>query len=116
MGKHIGVINNVYKSKGVIDVTPVSDKNSTDERGRRTRKRLRGVFSGKKGKAVGIGSLFAPVVGLIVNDLRKPDSFIRRLVGRTATKLLQGSNKKREAIDITDKVEVIEDKKDDYQP
>ena len=76
---------------------------------RRQRKRLRGVFTGKTGKAVGYTSIAAPIIGYVLNDIRKPDSVIRGLIGTVARTLIGGKVKKTEAIDITDKVEVIED-------
>jgi len=86
---------------------------NADMSGRRLRKRIRGAFSGKAGKAAGIGSLAAPVVGLIIHDIRKPDSIIRNLLSHTARRLLKANTKEPKAIDITDKVEVIENKKNE---
>lgn len=83
--------------------------------GRRLRNRVRGCLSGKKGKTAGIAAVVAPVVGFIVNDLRKPDSLIRNLIGKTARKLLTARTKEKKAIDITDKVEVIAGK-DEIEP
>jgi hypothetical protein len=76
---------------------------------RRQRKRLRGMFTGKTGKAIGFTSIAAPIIGYVVRDLGRPDSVIRGLIGNVARTLLGGKAKKAEAIDITDKVEVIED-------
>ena len=89
-------------------------ENNTYNRSRkqRLRQRLRGAFTGKKGRAVSIGSLAAPLIGLVVNDLRKPDSIIKLLVSSTANRLLKRDVKKNKAIDITDKVEVLNYKKD----
>ena len=75
---------------------------------RRQRRRLRGMFTGKTGKAISFTSIAAPIIGYLVNDLRKPDSLIRGILGNVARTLLGGKAKKTEAIDITDKVEVIE--------
>lgn len=75
---------------------------------RRERRRLRGVFSGKRGKAIGFTSIAAPIVGYVVNDLRKPDSVVRQLAGGVIRKLLPAKSEKPEAIDITDKVEILE--------
>jgi hypothetical protein len=86
------------------------------ESGRRQRTRLRGALSGKRGKAVGLTSLAAPLVGFIVNDLKKPDSVIRSFLKSTTRKLLQRPAKKAEAIDISDKVDVIIDKTTTDQP
>jgi hypothetical protein len=73
----------------------------------RGRRRLRGRFSGKTGKAVGITSVAAPLLGLVVNDLKKPDSMIRTFIGGATRKLLEKRTNKVKAIDITDKVEVV---------
>jgi hypothetical protein len=78
--------------------------------GNRIRRRLRGMAGTRAGKTIGISSLVAPVVGLVVNDLRKPDSIIRALLKNTATRLLAARSKKPEVIDITDRVEVIDNK------
>ena len=80
-----------------------------NQSGRQFRRRIRGTFSGKKSKAVGITSLAAPVIGYVVNDLRKPDSTIRSLIGVAYNKLLSRKTVEHEAIDITDQVEIIED-------
>lgn len=79
--------------------------------GRRVRKRLRGAFSGRKGKAIGIASIATPIVGFVVNDLKKPNSIIRALIGKTATKLLERKAEKTQVIDITDQVEIVEDQR-----
>jgi hypothetical protein len=73
------------------------------------RHRFRGFRESKTGKVAGYTSLAAPVVGFIINDLRKPDSLIRQLIGKTLNRLLDNKYKKVEAIDITDKVEVLSD-------
>lgn len=73
----------------------------------RERRRLRGRFSGKTGKAIGITSIAAPLLGLVVNDLKKPNSLIRTFIGGATRKLLEKRTNKAQAIDITDKVEVI---------
>ncbi len=83
--------------------------------GRRFRNRVRGYLSGKKGKTAGIAAVVASVVGYVVNDLRKPDSLIRNLVGKTTRKLLTARTKEKKAIDITDKVEVVAGK-DEIEP
>jgi hypothetical protein len=83
--------------------------------GRRFRSRVRGCLSGKKGKTAGIAAIVAPVVGYVVNDLRKPDSLIRGLIGKTTQKLLAVRTKEKKAIDITDKVEVVAGK-DEIEP
>ena len=77
--------------------------------GRRRRRRLRGALSGKSGKAIGLTSLAAPLVGFIVNDLKKPDSVIRAFLKTTTRRLLERPTKKVEAIDISNKVDVLID-------
>ena len=79
---------------------------------RRARTRLRGMFSGKRGKAIGFTSIAAPIIGYVVNDLRKPESIVRGLIGGVMRKLLPPKSEKPEAIDITDKVEILEDDSD----
>ena len=85
-------------------------KGTTESSGRRTRRRLRGMLKTKTGKTIGLASIAAPVIGYIVQDLRKPDSLIRELVGGTVNKLIAYRRKKTEAIDISDKVEILEEK------
>jgi hypothetical protein len=88
------------------------NKNNTVESigGRRYRQRLRGLMSTKTGKAAGAASIIAPVVGFVVNDLKKPDSIIRALTNKTVGYLLTRRPKQVEAIDITDEVEIIDEK------
>ena len=86
------------------------------EHTRRKRKRLRGILSGRSGKAIGLTSLAAPLVGFIVNDLKKPDSMIRTFLKTTTRRLLERPTKKAEAIDISDKVHFIIDETKTDQP
>lgn len=96
-----------------MNVTPsVSTDPGTGSGNRRQRKRLRGLLSGRTGKAIGITSLAAPVIGFVINDLKKPDSVVRGLIGGVVRKLLPAKWEKVEAIDVTDKVEIIEDSSD----
>jgi len=67
------------------------------------------MMSTKTGKTIGIASLAAPIVGYIINDIQKPNSMIRNLVGKTINRLLESKSEKAEAIDITHEVEVIDD-------
>jgi hypothetical protein len=69
---------------------------------------MRGACSSKTGKTVGLASIAAPIVGFVVNDLKKPDSVIRALTAATVRKLLPAKTDRPKAIDITDKVEIIE--------
>jgi hypothetical protein len=80
--------------------------------GRRYRNRVRGMLSSKTGRTVGIASIVTPVIGYVVNDLRKPDSVIRALVGRTVNRFLPTRSQEVKAIDITDEVEILEDNRD----
>jgi hypothetical protein len=66
------------------------------------------MYSGKTGKTIGLASIAAPIVGFVVNDLKKPNSVIRALVATTVRKLLPAKSDQPKAIDITDKVEIIE--------
>jgi len=70
------------------------------------------MFTGKTGKAIGFTSIAAPIIGYVVNDLKKPDSIVRGLIGGVVRKLLPAKSGKVEVIDITDKVEILEDKGD----
>ncbi len=70
---------------------------------------MRGMFKSKTGRSIGIASIAAPLIGYVVNDLQKPDSMIRALVERSVRRLLPSYAQKREIIDISDKVEIIED-------
>jgi hypothetical protein len=66
------------------------------------------MYSGKTGKTIGLASIAAPIVGFVVNDLKKPNSVIRALVATTVRKLLPAKSDQPKVIDITDKVEIIE--------
>jgi len=81
--------------------------NHNNENDRRIRRRFRGMMESKTGKTVKYTSLAASIVAFIINDLRKPNSMTRQLIGKTVNKLLELKNKKIEAIDITDKVEIL---------
>lgn len=83
--------------------------NISNKGDRRIRRRIRGMMESRTGKAVGLTSIAAPVIGFIINDLRKPNSITRQLIGKAVNKLLESKNKKVEAIDITDKVEIIDE-------
>ncbi len=84
----------------------------TDASGGRQRKRLRGMFTGKTGKAIGFTSIVAPIIGYIVNDLKKPNSLVRSLIGSVARRLLPAKSEQAKVIDITDEVEILEDNSD----
>ena len=85
----------------------VNKSNNKKESDRRIRSRLRGMMESKSGKAVGITSLVVPAIGYILNDLRKPNSIARQLIGKAVDKFLKLKTEKVEAIDITDKVEIV---------
>ena len=89
-----------------------NDSAQTGSSGRGQRRRLRGMMSGKTGKAIGFTSITAPLLGYVVNDLRKPNSIVRGLIGGVIGKLIPSKSKKIEAIDITDEVEIIENDRD----
>ncbi len=92
----------------------MADNQNIPKRGRRMRKRLRGALDSKTGRSVGLASLAAPLAGLIVEDLRRKDSVIKGLIGTGVKKLIEARRAKRiEAVDITDKVEVVTDKSGD---
>ena len=94
-------------------MTPrVSDSAGMSAGGSRQRRRLRGMLSSKTGKTIGFTSIAAPIIGYVVNDLKKPDSIIRNLISGAVSKLLPDRSKRVEIIDITDKVEVIENEND----
>jgi hypothetical protein len=73
----------------------------------RRRSRFRRVFSQGRGRSLGVASVAASVAGLIVNDLRKSDGFIRSIAAPAVRRLLAGRAEERQAVDITDKVEII---------
>ena len=67
------------------------------------------MMNSPTGRAVKYSSLVAPVVGIILNDLRKPNSLSRQLLGKAMNKLMERKYDKVEIIDITDKVEISDD-------
>jgi hypothetical protein len=84
--------------------------NRANQGERRIRRRLRGMMETRTGKAVGYTSLVAPVIGFILNDLRKPNSLVRQLAGKVVNRFLESKPEKIEAIDITDQVELLDEK------
>ncbi|MCD6250237.1 MAG: hypothetical protein J7J98_07915 [candidate division Zixibacteria bacterium] len=94
-------------------MTPMkSDVTGKGVGARRARTRLRGMFSGERGKAIGFTSVVAPILGYVVNDLRKPNSIVRKLIGGVIRKLLPPKSEKLKVIDITDEVEILDDDSD----
>ena len=88
-------------------MTLETDRTGKQDGRPRQRRRLRGMMSGKAGKTIGFTSIAAPIVGYLVNDLRKQDSVVRSLIGAAVRKLLPHKSRPVEAIDITDKTEII---------
>jgi len=88
-------------------MTQGSGQFSRDGRRRRWRKRAASCLSGSRGRAIGFSSLAAPIAGFIVNDLRKPDSIIRRLVGTAVARIRSSSEGRKKELDIGDQAEVI---------
>jgi hypothetical protein len=86
-------------------------ENRSDTGKRRQRQRIRGQFSTGTRRTIGLTSLAAPVIGYVVNDLRKPDSMVRRLVGQVIHRLAPPEPQPREVLDITDEVEIVESRK-----
>ena len=84
-------------------------QDSAGNPGRRQRSRLRGMLSGKTGKTIGFTTIAAPIVGYVINDLKKPNSIVRSLITGVVRKLLPAKTDKVEVIDITERVEIIED-------
>ncbi len=92
---------------------PVNAQGDTGRSGGRgERRRLRGMLASKTGKAIGFTTIAAPLIGYVVNDLKKPDSIIGRLIGVTLTKLLSARSPKVEVIDVTRDAEIIDDGSD----
>jgi hypothetical protein len=83
-----------------------SKSNNTDEK--KHRWRFRGMFGGKRGKAIGFGAIAAPIAGLIANDLRKADGVIRGVIVPTVARLLPERLGGKRKLDISDKAEVID--------
>jgi len=91
----------------------LSDSETSTGMGSRDRRRFRkrsGKDGGSKAKTFGFASIAVPIAGYVIKDLRKPDSIIRGLLGLAVAKFLPAKKEKKELIDITDKVEVIEEK------
>ena len=98
-------------SSGIVEVIIMSVRNnsaSSGSGGGRRRIRMRGMLSTKTGKAIGLTSIAAPILGYVVNDLKKPDSIVRGLATAAIRKLIHSKQKEIQEIDITDKVEIIE--------
>jgi len=70
------------------------------------------MLSSKTGKTIGFTSIAAPIIGYVVNDLKKPDSLVRSLLSGAVRKLLPAKTEIVEAVDITDEVEIIENHKE----
>ena len=82
------------------------DKTVTGSESRQRRRRMRGYLGTREGKAVGFASIAAPIIGFVVNDLRKQDSIVRRLATTAVNRLLEHRPAENKAVDITDRVKV----------
>jgi hypothetical protein len=105
----IGCNNQFLVLREVISMPGKTQSPDAGAGGRRFRNRVRGMMSSKTGKTVSLASIATPIIGYVVNDLRKPDSVIRGLVGRAVNRLLPARSKEIKEIDITDEVEILED-------
>ncbi len=85
-----------------------NDRSTGGPGGGGLRRRVRGMCSGKTGKTIGLASIAAPIFGFVINDLKKPNSVIRALAVTTVRKFLPAKSDQPKAIDITDKVEIVE--------
>jgi hypothetical protein len=92
------------------------DATGTGAGGPRERKRRRGKRSDEATSAtrvtsaekIGFTAIAAPLIGYVVQDLKKPDSMVRSLVGGAIRKFLPEKSEQAKAIDIGDRVEVLE--------
>jgi len=84
--------------------------NTQEMRGRGRRFRLRGVFSGKRGRQAGLASLFVPLAGYVIQDLRRPDSTVKALAQRAYAYLTRSITDRQKAIDPAGRVEIVETK------
>ncbi len=89
-------------------MTQKNPEKTENGRGVMIRRRIRGFFSTRPGKAVGFASIAAPIVGLITNDLRKADGVIRGVIAPSVTRLLSGKLNGGKKLDVSDKAEVID--------
>ena len=64
--------------------------------------------SRKIGRTGSLASVGALLLTAAVRDLRKPDSLIRSLLGAAKQRFLTAKTTSKDAIDITDKVEVMD--------
>lgn len=89
-------------------MTQANLEQTHEGRGAMMRRRVRGFFSTRQGKTVGIASIAAPIIGLIANDLRKADGLIRGLVAPSVTRLLSARFNGGQKLNVGDKAEVID--------
>jgi hypothetical protein len=75
--------------------------------------RLRGAFSGKRGRRLGLASAILPLTGYVIQDLRKPDSIIRALTQRAGAYLTERIATRRKQISSSGRVEILETTADD---
>jgi hypothetical protein len=76
--------------------------------GRGMRRRLRGAFSGKRGRRIGFASFVVPLAGYVIQDLRKPDSTIKLIARRAYTYLSERRVDRAKRIDPAGRVEIID--------
>jgi hypothetical protein len=69
--------------------------------------RLRGIFTGKRGKRLGLASAIIPLTGYVIQDLRKPDSIIKALTQRARAYLTERIAERRKRIDHVGRVEIV---------
>ena len=88
----------------------------SDARGRRQRRRLRGIFAGKRGKQIGLLSFVTPLAGYVIQDLRKPDSVIKSIAQRAYLYLAERKTVRRQRIDPAGRVEVLQTNSNEHVP
>ena len=91
----------------------MSNDQSAIPRRPRQRLRLRGAFTGKRGKRLGLASAIIPLTGYVIQDLRKPDSLIKALTQRARAYLSERMADRRKRIDDVGRAEVLDTTVDD---
>ena len=74
----------------------------------RCRVRLRGAFTGKRGRRLGLASTVIPLTGYVIQDLRKPDSVIRALTQRVRAYITERMADRRKRISHAGRVEILD--------
>ncbi len=85
----------------------MGDAQQTRGPGGGRRFRFRRAFSGKGGRRAGLASLFIPLAGYVVQDLRKPDSTVKALAQRAYAYFTRPKTDRRQAINPAGRVEII---------